>query len=126
MPRAMRNPFDRIGPADRTRACPTSCRVGQQQRVAIVRAVAIAAAAAPPDEPTSHSIQNWFGEVLEVMIHLAEDCMARAIATDEMGFVREAADTRGRWKNCRTRCSGRRSDSSAHPTTQAFLVRVAP
>jgi len=66
---------------------------GQQQRVAIARALAMDPNVMLFDEPTSALDPERVGEVLAVMKDLAERGMTMLVATHEMGFAREVADT---------------------------------
>ena len=65
---------------------------GQQQRVAIARALAMQPAIMLFDEPTSALDPEMVGEVLDVMVNLAEDGMTMVCVTHEMGFARTVAD----------------------------------
>lgn len=66
---------------------------GQQQRVAIARSLCMAPKIMLFDEPTSALDPEMVGEVLEVMIELANDTgMTMLCVTHEMGFAREVAD----------------------------------
>jgi len=66
---------------------------GQQQRVAIARSLAMEPNVMLFDEPTSALDPERVGEVLAVMKDLAERGMTMLIATHEMGFAKEVADT---------------------------------
>jgi polar amino acid transport system ATP-binding protein len=66
---------------------------GQQQRVAIARALAMDPNVMLFDEPTSALDPERVGEVLEVMKDLAQRGMTMILATHEMGFAKEVADT---------------------------------
>jgi polar amino acid transport system ATP-binding protein len=66
---------------------------GQQQRVAIARSLAMDPNVMLFDEPTSALDPERVGEVLAVMKGLAEQGMTMVVATHEMGFAREVADT---------------------------------
>ena len=66
---------------------------GQQQRVAIARALAMDPNVMLFDEPTSALDPERVGEVLAVMKDLAERGMTMIVATHEMGFAKEVADT---------------------------------
>ena len=66
---------------------------GQQQRVAIARSLAMDPSVMLFDEPTSALDPERVGEVLAVMKDLAQRGMTMLIATHEMGFAREVADT---------------------------------
>jgi polar amino acid transport system ATP-binding protein len=66
---------------------------GQKQRVAIARALAMDPNVMLFDEPTSALDPERVGEVLAVMKGLAERGMTMLVATHEMGFAKEVADT---------------------------------
>lgn len=65
---------------------------GQQQRVAIARALTMDPVAMLFDEPTSALDPEMVGEVLEVMVKLANDGMTMVCVTHEMGFARKVSD----------------------------------
>ena len=65
---------------------------GQQQRVAIARALCMEPKIMLFDEPTSALDPEMIKEVLEVMIHLAEEGMTMICVTHEMGFARKVAN----------------------------------
>ena len=64
---------------------------GQQQRVAIARALCMNPKIMLFDEPTSALDPEMVKEVLETMVHLAEDGMTMMVVTHEMGFARQVA-----------------------------------
>lgn len=65
---------------------------GEQQRVAIARALAMQPDIMLFDEPTSALDPEMVGEVLDVMVNLAEEGMTMICVTHEMGFARTVAD----------------------------------
>ncbi len=65
---------------------------GQQQRVAIARSLCMNPRIMLFDEPTSALDPEMIKEVLEVMIHLAEEGMTMIVVTHEMGFARKVAN----------------------------------
>ncbi|MCE2860660.1 MAG: amino acid ABC transporter ATP-binding protein [Oxalobacteraceae bacterium] len=71
---------------------PAALSGGQQQRVAIARALAMDPVVMLFDEPTSALDPEMVGEVLEVMMQLAEEGMTMLCVTHEMGFARRVAD----------------------------------
>jgi polar amino acid transport system ATP-binding protein len=83
----------RFGLADRAEDYPDRLSGGQQQRVAIVRALAMRPDLMLLDEVTSALDPELVGEVLNVIRGLAEAGMTMLIATHEMGFAREIADS---------------------------------
>ena len=82
----------RVGLADRGAAYPIQLSGGQQQRVAIARALAMQPDIMLFDEPTSALDPEMVGEVLDVMVSLAEEGMTMICVTHEMGFARTVAD----------------------------------
>ncbi len=82
----------RFGLAEREADHPDRLSRGQQQRVAIVRALATQPRALLLDEVTSALDPELVGEVLELVRELKADGMTMVIATHEMGFAAEVAD----------------------------------
>jgi general L-amino acid transport system ATP-binding protein len=64
---------------------------GQQQRVAIARALSMDPIVMLFDEPTSALDPEMVGEVLDVMVKLAEEGMTMMCVTHEMGFARKVS-----------------------------------
>ena len=60
--------------------------------MAIARALAMQPAIMLFDEPTSALDPEMVGEVLDVMVKLAEEGMTMVCVTHEMGFARTVAD----------------------------------
>lgn len=83
----------RINLEGKVKSYPDELSGGQQQRVAIARALAMRPEAMLFDEPTSSLDPEMVGEVLSVIKDLVYEGMTTLIATHEMGFAREAADT---------------------------------
>ena len=82
----------RVGLADHRDKYPAALSGGQQQRVAIARALAMDPVVMLFDEPTSALDPEMVGEVLDVMMHLAQEGMTMMCVTHEMGFARRVAD----------------------------------
>ena len=82
----------KVGISDKANVYPAMLSGGQQQRVAIARALAMQPAIMLFDEPTSALDPEMVGEVLEVMVNLAEEGMTMICVTHEMGFARTVAD----------------------------------
>ena len=82
----------KVGISDKANVYPAMLSGGQQQRVAIARALAMQPAIMLFDEPTSALDPEMVGEVLNVMVALAEDGMTMVCVTHEMGFARTVAD----------------------------------
>lgn len=92
---AMENGFAllrRINLENKVKSYPDQLSGGEQQRVAIVRALAMKPEAMLFDEPTSSLDPEMVGEVLAVIKGLVDEGMTSIIATHEMGFAREVAD----------------------------------
>jgi polar amino acid transport system ATP-binding protein len=80
----------KVGISDKANVYPAMLSGGQQQRVAIARAMQPAIMLF--DEPTSALDPEMVGEVLDVMVNLAEEGMTMICVTHEMGFARTVAD----------------------------------
>ena len=80
----------RIGLEDKADVYPSALS-GGQQRVAIVRSLAMNHDVILFDEPTSDLDPEMVGEVLNLMKELADDGMTMVVVTHEMGFAREVA-----------------------------------
>jgi polar amino acid transport system ATP-binding protein len=81
----------RVGLRDKADAFPAHLSGGQLQRVAIVRALAMAPDAILFDEPTSALDPEMIREVLDVIRDLSQQGMTMVVVSHEMGFAREAA-----------------------------------
>ncbi|MEF2692720.1 MAG: amino acid ABC transporter ATP-binding protein [Eubacteriales bacterium] len=81
----------RVGLPDKADSYPAQLSCGQQQRIAIARALAMNPDVMLFDEPTSALDPEMVGEVLEIMKELADDGMTMVVVTHEMGFAREVA-----------------------------------
>ena len=82
----------RINLEKKIRSYPDELSGGEQQRVAIVRALAMKPQAMLFDEPTSSLDPEMVGEVLSVIKDLVNEGMTTVIATHEMDFAREVSD----------------------------------
>lgn len=85
--------LDRVGLADKASAFPDRLSGGQQQRVALVRAIATDPEVLLLDEITSALDPELVGEVLDLVRSLKDDGTTIMMATHEMGFARDVADT---------------------------------
>jgi polar amino acid transport system ATP-binding protein len=83
----------RFGLAEKRDDYPDRLSGGQQQRVAIVRALAMQPELMLLDEVTSALDPELVAEVLEVIGELAAGGMTMVIATHEMSFARDIADS---------------------------------
>jgi polar amino acid transport system ATP-binding protein len=83
----------RFGLEDKATDHPDKLSGGQQQRVAVVCAMATDPEVMLFDEVTSALDPELVGEVLDVIRGLKEGGMTMVIATHEMAFARDVADT---------------------------------
>jgi polar amino acid transport system ATP-binding protein len=83
----------RFGLAEKARDYPDRLSGGQQQRAAIVRALATQPTVMLFDEVTSALDPELVGEVLDIIRDLKDGGMTMVIATHEMSFARDIADT---------------------------------
>ncbi|MDD7837187.1 MULTISPECIES: amino acid ABC transporter ATP-binding protein [unclassified Paenarthrobacter] len=84
--------LERVGLADKARQYPGRCSGGQQQRIAIARALALDPQVMLFDEPTSALDPEVGLEVLAVMRELAAEGMTMVVVTHEMQFARDVSD----------------------------------
>ena len=84
--------LDKVGLKSKAGVYPETLSGGQQQLVAIARALAMDPEALLFDEPSSALDPELVGDVLEVMKKLAKDGMTMLVVTHEMGFARDVAD----------------------------------
>ncbi len=85
--------LERVGLAEKATAYPDQLSGGQQQRVAIARSMALEPKVLLLDEITSALDPELVNEVLRLVRDLAEQGMTMVIATHEMSFAREVANT---------------------------------
>ncbi|MGR3366984.1 MAG: amino acid ABC transporter ATP-binding protein [Sagittula sp.] len=119
--------FARFGLADRMHHYPDQLSGGQQQRVAIVRALAMQPEIMLFDEITSALDPELVGEVLDVLRQLRTEGMTMILATHEMAFAREVADTICFLDNGRILEQAPPSEfftAPRHARTKSFLARV--
>ncbi len=83
----------RIGLEAKADEFPDRLSGGQQQRVAIVRALAMEPKLMLLDEITSALDPQLVSDVMNLVRELADSGMTMILATHEMGFARECADT---------------------------------
>jgi glutamate/aspartate transport system ATP-binding protein len=84
--------LDRVGLLAQKEKFPGQLSGGQQQRVAIARALCMDPIVMLFDEPTSALDPEMVGEVLDVMVKLANEGMTMCCVTHEMGFARKVSD----------------------------------
>ena len=82
----------RVGLAEKASASPARCSGGQQQRIAIARALALDPSVMLFDEPTSALDPELGAEVLSVMQELASEGMTMLVVTHEMSFARRVSN----------------------------------
>ncbi len=85
--------LERVGLADKAGAYPDKLSGGQQQRVAIARSLAYDPRLLLLDEITSALDPQLVGEVLDLVGELAAAGRTIVMATHEMGFARQVANT---------------------------------
>jgi glutamate/aspartate transport system ATP-binding protein len=83
--------LDRVGLIAQKDKFPGQLSGGQQQRVAIARALSMDPIVMLFDEPTSALDPEMVGEVLDVMVGLAQEGMTMMCVTHEMGFARKVS-----------------------------------
>ena len=83
--------LDRVGLIAQKDKFPGQLSGGQQQRVAIARALSMDPIVMLFDEPTSALDPEMVGEVLDVMVQLAQEGMTMMVVTHEMGFARKVS-----------------------------------
>jgi polar amino acid transport system ATP-binding protein len=82
----------RVGLSEKIAAYPNELSGGEQQRIAIARALVMRPRIMLFDEPTSALDPDMVREVLDVMRDLAGSGMTMVVVTHEMGFARRAGD----------------------------------
>ena len=119
--------FERFGLADRMGHYPDQLSGGQQQRVAIVRALAMKPEMMLFDEITSALDPELVGEVLDVLRQLRNQGMTMVLATHEMQFAADLADTICFLDQGRILESGPPDElfkAPKHERTRQFLARI--
>ncbi|WP_404414363.1 amino acid ABC transporter ATP-binding protein [Vreelandella aquamarina] len=84
--------LEHVGLGDKFDVYPTRMSGGQQQRLAIARALAMKPDFMLLDEVTSALDPELVGEVLDTLRLLAEEGMTMICVTHEMGFARDVSD----------------------------------
>jgi glutamate/aspartate transport system ATP-binding protein len=82
----------RVGLSAHKDKFPGQLSGGQQQRVAIARALSMDPIVMLFDEPTSALDPEMVGEVLDVMVGLAQEGMTMMCVTHEMGFAKRVSN----------------------------------
>lgn len=83
--------LDRVGLTEKQGSYPFELSRGQQQRVGIVRALALRPQLLLFDEPTSALDPELVGDVLRLIKELADEGWTMVIVTHELEFAREVA-----------------------------------
>ena len=125
--RAAEDLLRRFGLLDKREEYPDRLCGGQQQRVAIVRALAMNPDILLLDEVTSALDPELIAEVLEVIRELARTGMTMILATHEMGFARDIADRVSFLDDGVILEEGppdRMFSEPQHPRTRQFLERI--
>ncbi len=86
-----RKELARVGLAEKAETYPAHLSGGQKQRVAIARALAMDPEMLLFDEPTSALDPELVGEVLAVILALAEEGRTMLLVTHELGFAYHVA-----------------------------------
>lgn len=84
--------FDRFGLSEDKYKYPSQLSGGQNQRIAIARAIAINPKLLLLDEPTSALDPEYTSEVLSMLGELQNDGIKTVIVTHEMGFAKNACE----------------------------------
>ncbi|MBC7662762.1 MAG: amino acid ABC transporter ATP-binding protein [Caulobacter sp.] len=84
--------LERVGLPAHKDKFPGQLSGGQQQRVAIARALSMDPIVMLFDEPTSALDPEMVGEVLDVMVGLAQEGMTMMCVTHEMGFAKRVSN----------------------------------
>ena len=84
--------LERVGLSAHKDKFPGQLSGGQQQRVAIARALSMDPVVMLFDEPTSALDPEMVGEVLDVMVQLANEGMTMMCVTHEMGIAKRVSD----------------------------------
>jgi polar amino acid transport system ATP-binding protein len=116
-----------VGLESHARAKPAKCSGGQQQRIAIARALAMSPRLMLFDEPTSALDPELGAEVLATMRALAGEGMTMVVVTHEMHFAEDVADRVVLMADGRIVEEGparQVMSDPQHPRTQKFLSAV--
>lgn len=84
--------LERVGLLNQKDKFPGQLSGGQQQRVAIARALSMDPIVMLFDEPTSSLDPEMVGEVLDVIVKLANEGMTMVCVTHEMGFAKKVSN----------------------------------
>ena len=87
-----RRQLEHVGLADKFDVYPSRMSGGQQQRLAIARALAMEPSYMLFDEVTSALDPELVGEVLDTLRLLSDEVMTMLVVTHEIGFARDVSD----------------------------------
>lgn len=119
--------LQKFGLGDKASSYPAQLSGGEQQRVAIVRALAMQPKVMLFDEVTSALDPELVGEVLGVMEQLANEGMTMLVVTHEMHFAEDVADRVVLIDRGQVIEQGQPSEifhRPQHERTRAFLARI--
>lgn len=118
--------LDHVGLGDKASSLPSQMSGGQQQRLAIARALAMEPSYMLFDEVTSALDPELVGEVLETMRLLKSEGMTMIVVTHDINFARESADRVAflhQGEVCEIGTAKDVIDNPAKEQTQKFLRR---
>jgi len=123
--------LERVGLIAQKDKFPGQLSGGQQQRVAIARALSMDPIVMLFDEPTSALDPEMVGEVLDVMVKLANEGMTMCCVTHEMGFARKVSNRvifmdHGRIIEDCTRDKFFENPDARSPRAKDFLSKILP
>jgi polar amino acid transport system ATP-binding protein len=110
--------LDRVGLGSKADQYPARCSGGQQQRIAIARALALDPKLMLFDEPTSALDPEIGLEVLAVMQELAEGGMTMIVVTHEMHFAETVSDRVILMADGKILEEGQSAEVMRHPKTE--------
>ncbi|BEI34620.1 amino acid ABC transporter ATP-binding protein [Polynucleobacter sp. HIN6] len=121
--------LERVGLLEQQDKFPGQLSGGQQQRVAIARALCMDPIVMLFDEPTSALDPEMVGEVLDVMVKLAQEGMTMCVVTHEMGFAKKVSDRvifmdRGKIVEDCTRDEFFANPDARSPRAKEFLSKI--
>lgn len=118
--------LDHVGLGAKADSLPSRMSGGQQQRLAIARALAMEPSYMLFDEVTSALDPELVGEVLETMRLLKAEGMTMVVVTHDISFARESADRVAflhQGEVCEIGSAAEVIDNPQKPQTQKFLRR---
>lgn len=119
--------LEKVRIAEQAAKLPGQLSGGQQQRVAIARSLCMQPKVMLFDEPTSALDPEMVKEVLDVMIHLAEEGMTMLVVSHEMGFARNIAHRvlfMDGGEIVEENDPEKFFDHPSHPRTREFLAQI--